>query len=273
MKRWLVTLAVFVLCLAPLHADLTFTQTMTFEGGPMAEMMKDKPVVMLTRVKGTKMRTDTDGMGVKMTMLGDLTAKQITMLNHQDKTAQVLSTTAPLAAPDMPKLDIDVTFRPTGESRAIDGVPCAEHRFRIVLTLAEMSGGQMPKEQAEMLKDVRVVMDGAMWIAKGGPGADEYIAFQKAAAKADMAAMIASILSGGQAGRGGLDKLIAAMSEAPGMPYLTEIAMDIEGPGPMVEIMKKQMAGMKIVQRTSGITTEAIADDMFKVPADYTVKK
>jgi hypothetical protein len=48
--------------------------------------------------------------------------------------------------------------------------------------------------------------------------------------------------------------------------------MTIEGTGQMAEMMK-QMGAMKITQKVSSITTDAIADDMFKVPAGYTIVK
>jgi hypothetical protein len=273
MKRCLVTLGVFVLCLVPLHADLTFTQTMTIEGGPMAAMMKDKPIVIVTRVKGTKARNDLDASGMKMTSITDVAAKQVTLLNHQEKTAQVLSETSPAATADAPKLDVKVDFKATGQSKAIDGAECAEHAFKIIVGLAEMSGGKVPKEAAEMLKDTRVVMDGSIWLAKSGPGAAEYIAFQKAAVEGGLAAALAAMLGGGQPAGGGMDKLMTTIAGAPGLPYLTEINMGVEGTGPMVEVVKQQIAGMKLVQKLSGINTDPVSDDQFKVPADYTVKK
>jgi hypothetical protein len=49
--------------------------------------------------------------------------------------------------------------------------------------------------------------------------------------------------------------------------------MGVEGTGPMVEVVKQQIAGMKLVQKLSGINTDPVSDDQFKVPADYTVKK
>lgn len=270
MKRCLVTLVVFVLCLVPLHADLTFTQTMTMEGGPMAAMMAGKPMVMTTRVKGKKARADMEVMGTKITSLTDLATKEITILNHAEKTAQVISPTTG-ANVEMPKMDVDVSLKPTGQSKAIDGVQCAEHTFKLAVGFAEMSGKQMPPEAAEAMKDLKMLMDGSIWVAKGGPGAAEYTAFQKAAVEAKLASALAGLMGGES--RGGIDKLMAAVSEAPGIPYLTEMTMDVEGTSPMVEMMKKQMSGMKMVQRTTGVSTEPLADDLFKIPGDYKVKK
>jgi hypothetical protein len=65
---------------------------------------------------------------------------------------------------------------------------------------------------------------------------------------------------------------MSAAASAPGLPYLTEIAMSFEGTGPMVEAMK-QMGPMKMVQRISSVSTDPIADDVFRVPEGYTTQK
>jgi hypothetical protein len=271
MKRCLVALAAVVVCLVPLRADVTLTQTTTMQiEGPMAAMMPAKPMVMVTRIKGTKARADVEMMDQKISSLADLTTKELTVLNHQQKTAQVISTTA-VSPAEIPKLDVDVSFKPTGQSKAIDGVPCAEYAFKMTFGFAEMSAGQMPKETGEMMKDVRMVMDGSTWIARTGPGSEEYIKFQKASMNANMAAILGGIMGGPQ--RGGIDKLMAAISEAPGLAYLTEMSMSVDGTGPMVDMFKQQLGGMKVTQKMTSVSTEAIADDLFKVPPGYTIKK
>jgi hypothetical protein len=262
MKRCLVTLAVFVLCLVPLHADLTFTQTMTVEGGPMAAMMAGKPIVLTTRLKGMKVRSDMDTMGTKITSLTDLKTKEVTILNHQDKTAQVMNAATPPANVELPKMDIEISFKPTGQTRAIDGVECHEHAFKLSFGLGE----------AEKMKDMKMMMDGSVWIAKSGPGAAEYMAFQKTAIDGNLTDLLASVM-GGQKSLGGMDKLMKAITEAPGLPYLTEISMSVEGTGPMVEMIQQQTAGMKMIQKVSSISTDALAEDLFTVPAGYTIKK
>lgn len=282
MKRCLVTLAVFVLCMAPLRADLTFTQTMTMEGGAMAAMMAGKPVVITTRLKGMKARSDMEVMDTKITTLTDLTSKEITVLNHKDKTAQSISAVKP---PDveLPKMTVDISFKPTGESKPIDGVQCFEHAFKMSFAFADMmpqpapkasqkEGAETASKAAEMMKDMKMMMDGSVWIAKSGPGASEYMAFQKAALEGNLTELLAGMM-GGQQIRGGMDKLMKAITEAPGLPYLTEISMAIEGTGPMADMMKQQMTGMKLIQKMSSISTDPLADDVFTVPAGYTVKK
>ena len=120
-----------------------------------------------------------------------------------------------------------------------------------------------------MMKGMKMVMTGSMWVAKDVPGAAEYIAFQKAA-------------RGERHGRGGvgaagvnipgMDKMMKAMASVDGLTYLTEMTMTIEGTGQMADMMK-QMGPMKITTKVTSVKTDTIADDQFKVPADYKVVK
>lgn len=271
MKRCLATAAIVVLCFATLRADLSFTQTITIEGAAAAMAgSANQPMTMLTRIKGSKLRGDVEGEGMKVSTIMDLATKQMTVLNHTDKTAQVITPDKAGNVP-MPDVNVQVSFKPTGQSKTIEGVQATEHALKMILGMGDMAGGQIPKEAAAMLKDVRFVIDGSIWVTQQGPGAAEYMAFQKAAAAADLPSMLAGLF-GTQKTGGGLDKMMAAMSEAPGLPYLTEMTMSIEGTGPMVEMMK-QLSGMKMIQKTSAVSTDVLPDDLFTVPADYTVKK
>lgn len=271
MKRLLLTLGIVALSLAPLSADLTITQTITLEGG-LASMLGGMKPTLTTRIKGTKARTDIDVMDQKMTTIADLTTKEITVLNSANMTAMVMNAAAIPAAPagtPMPK--IDVTFKPTGQTKTVDGISCDDYALGMTIGLAEMAGGsQVPPDAAAMMKDVRIVMNGNSCIAKGGPGAEEYIAFQKAAT----AAALDAVLKGGLPGQQmqGFDKLFTATSSAPGLAYLTEIMMTVEGSGPMVDMLK-QMGAMKMTQKVTSVSTDALADDLFTVPADYKIEK
>jgi hypothetical protein len=70
----------------------------------------------------------------------------------------------------------------------------------------------------------------------------------------------------------GMDKVMKAMSSLDGMSYLTEMTMTVEGTGQMADMMK-QMGAMKITTRTTSVKTEAVSDDLFKVPEGYTITK
>ena len=78
-----------------------------------------------------------------------------------------------------------------------------------------------------MLKDMRVLMNGSMWMAKSAAGAAKIAA----ATKAMLDAQLAGLANGGATGlpSNGLDKVMRGLSGADGMPYLTEVTMTMAG--------------------------------------------
>jgi hypothetical protein len=138
------------------------------------------------------------------------------------------------------------------------------------INMSEVAGGMpMPPEVSAMMQGMKMVMNGSIWVAKEIPGAAEYFAFQKAVAASDMAATV-----GRASGLNlpGMDKMTKAMGSLNGLSYLTEIVMNVEGTGQMAEMLK-QMGAMKVTMRTTSIKTEALGDDLFKVPEGYTIVK
>lgn len=277
MKRWFTTFAALLFCSAALRADVTIVQTMTMEGG-MAAMAQAagqnmSPKVTM-RVKGTKMRSDVEMGTITMATIVDLAAKELTVINDAQKSATVKSMAAPAAGgatppPSVTGPTVDGSVKATGKSQTIDGVKLDEYSFTTSMDMASMSGAQMPPEAAAAMQGLKMNMTGSIWVAKEMQGATEYLAFQKAAASSDMAgaAMGASGVS-----IPGMDKLMKAMGAVSGLAYLTDMNMTIDGTGQLAEMMK-QMGAMKITVKVNSVTTDAIADDQFKVPAGYTITK
>ncbi|HET7696157.1 MAG TPA: hypothetical protein VFK57_10650 [Vicinamibacterales bacterium] len=278
MKRWLVTTLGVLLCSAALGADVTIVQTTTVEGG-MAAMAAQAGGGMspklTSRLKGLKLRTDVETGPVTMVTILDLTSKQMIILRPDQKTATVVSAVPPAlpaggaAAPPVPVAKVDGSLTPTGKSQVIDGVKCDEYTFTSRMNMGEMTGRQVPPEAAAMMQGVTMLMNGSIWVAKDVPGASEYMAFQKSAASGEMAtaAMSASGVS-----IPGMEKLMKAMAEMQGLTYLTEMTINIEGTGQFADMMK-QMGAMKVTNKVNSITTEALSDDLFKVPEGYQVIK
>lgn len=276
MKRWLATLAVFAVCSAAVHADVTVVQTTTIEGGMAAMAGQAMSPKTTTRIKGMKSRNDVDAQMVQVSTIADLSTKEVILLRPDQKTAQIL-TSAAAAAAGAPKTTpppgtpgIDASVSPTGKSQVIDGVKCDEYAFSTTINMSEMNpGGGMPPEAAEMMKGVKMVMKGSLWVAKDVPGAADYIAFQKASSSVDVGSLMAAASGMNMPG---MDKLMKSMGGLSGMAYLTEMTMNVEGTGQFAEMMQ-QMGPMKITTRVTSITTDPIADDVFKVPEGYTIVK
>ena len=271
MKQLCTTVTILALALAPLRADVTIVQTMTAEGAMAAAMGGAQPKIT-TRIKGNKTRSDSDVMNTLVSSIMDLDTKQLIVLNTTAKTAQVTSLDAPGEKPQTPVPDINVELKASGSKRTIENVTCDDHVFKVTMDMQQFSGqAQVPPEMATMMKGVTVVADGVSCVAREGKGVAEYIAFQKRAVQSGLMSVAMGMLPAGGKG-GGLEKLMAAMASAPGLPYVTEINFSFEGTGPMVDMMK-QMGGIKMIQKVTSVTTDPISDDLFTVPADFKVEK
>lgn len=269
MKKWFATVAICAISLATVHADVTVVQTMTMEGGAAAMMPPGQMPKMTMRIKGMNSRTDIDAGGMIVTAITDLASREVILLMPNTKTAQVITPAAIAAGAPVTVKSADASVKPTGRSQTIDGVACDEFTFALSMNMAEAGGAQMPPEAAAAMKDVQMIMNGSMWVAKAAPGAAEWMAFYKAAADSKLLAAVSGMKPGQP---GGLDKLLGATAAAPGIPYRSEMTMRFEGSGPMVEAMKK-MGDMKIIQKVSSVSTAAIPEDVFKVPEGYTIEK
>lgn len=273
MKRWFTTVAAVLFFSAALRADVTLVQTTTIEGG-MAQMAaqagQNVSPMVTTRIKGQKMRTDVVSGPINISTVVDVATKQMIILRADQKTATIVAAPAAGAAPTTQGPSIGATVKPTGKSQTIDGVQCDEFTIATTVDMGSMGANpQMPPEAAAMMKGTKVVVSGSVWIAKDAPGATEYAAFQKMLAASDMAAA-ASAMSGMSIP--GMREAMKAMSGANGITYLSENTVTFEGEGQLVDMMK-QMGPMKVTSKVSSISTEAISDDLFKVPEGYTIVK
>jgi hypothetical protein len=267
MRKWFVTAAVVAFSFVSVRADVTIVQTMTMEGAAAAAMGGQLPRITM-RVKGQKSRADIDVNGQVVSSIADIAARQVIVLTAATKTATV--STPASAAPARPGApsQTDISLKPTGKTQTIDGQLCEEHTMLMTIAMAEMMG-QAPPEAAAMLKDVRIVINGSIWISKTAPGASEFAAFNKAAVKTNLMSAVTGMIPGQS---GGLDKLMEAAVSAPGIPYLSEMTLVVDGTGPMVDAMK-QMGPTKMIQKVASVSTEPIAEDTFKIPEGYTVEK
>jgi hypothetical protein len=269
MQRWLSTLLVFACCSAIVRADVTFVQTTAIEGGMAAMASGSGNRTTTTRVKGLKLRTEADGGGVA---IADVAAKQVVILRADEKTATIMSpsasTTSTTSTTSPTPASVEAAVAPTGKSQVIDGAKCDEYKLTSSMALSDVLGGRMPPEAAGMMQGVTVAVTGSIWAAKDAPGAADFLAFQKAAVSADMLTLIAGA-SG--ASLPGLDKVMRAMANAEGLPYLVDILISVEGTGQVADLLK-QMGGMKITIKTTSVKADPIGDDLFKIPEGYTVK-
>ena len=120
-----------------------------------------------------------------------------------------------------------------------------------------------------MLKGAKMITKGFVWVAKTAPGAAEYAAYMKAAVTANLASPPVPGLGPAQ---GSLDQAMRLFRRAEGIAYLSEAELSLEGNAPILEMLK-QLATMKMTSKVTDVSVSPIADDLFAVPADYTVTR
>lgn len=274
MKRSFATLLVFAICSAAVRADVTVAQTTTMEGSLAAMGGANSAPKITTRVKGTKSRTDVELPNGPGSTIVDLVAKQIILLVHDQKTAQIVegSSAAAPAPAETPGAKVEAPLTATGKSQVIDGIPCDEYTLTMSLPMSVITAGRVPPETAAMLKDFTITMKGSLWVAKpkDAPAvAAEYIAFTQAIAKSDLdaSAMVTGV------NIPGIDKMMKAMFGVEGLTYQTVMDFSIDGGSGELAGLIKQMGNMKITTKVTSVTGDPVGDEVFKVPEGYTVIK
>ena len=269
--------AAVLLCSVSLSADLTLSITTSIEGGLAASAgntgMAPKTV---TKISGAKSRTDINMNDQIVTTIIDVEAGTMFMLRPEEKTALAYPLDLAAAAQTGGSA-VEVEVKPTGQTRDIEGASCAEFAVSMKMNMAAMAtgaGSSLPPEAAGMLKDVFIRITGSTWVAKDAPGAADYAAYQKVAARAALTALSRGSATGGAPSPlpNGMERLVTGFGEAAGIPYLTELTTTVEGTGQFVGLLQG-MAQMKIISKVTGVSTEAIAADTFTVPEGYTVVK
>jgi hypothetical protein len=267
--------AAALLCPVGLAADVTVTITTSIDGGFAAGLPNNgMPPKVVTRISGAKSRTDVDTGDQALTTIIDTESNQMYVLRSADKTALQLQADGG-AAGQAAAAAVEADVKPTGRTRDIDGVPCAEFAVLMRMNMAAVAAGagsSLPPEAAAMLKDVFLRIEGSSWVAKDAPGAAEYAAFQKAASRAAMSALSRVSASGGASSAlpGGMERLLTGFPEATGIPYLTELTTAVEGTGQFVALLQG-MAQMKITSKVTGLSTEPVAAEAFALPDGYTL--
>ena len=263
----LATAAVVALFSSEMYADVTIKVGMAVEGAAAASLPPQMPTVT-TRIKGMKARTDVDVGGQMFSAIMDAEARQLTVLQTATKTAVILATPDASEAPALGQAAVSVDLKPTGHKRQFGTMSCDEQSITMSFEMTDPSGPAVPPEAAAFMKGARIRATGSIWYDPSAPGAAEFVAFQKAAVDARLSPLAA--LAPGPSG--GMDKIWAALQSVAGVPCYSEMQMTFEGTGPMVELLKQQ-GPVKVIQTTEAVSTDALPDDIFAIPAEYKVEK
>jgi hypothetical protein len=240
---------------APAHADITVMQRTTGKGAGETT----------SRIKGNKLRLDTTAGDNTTTILMDLDAQQMTMLDAKKKEAVVMPVAQLQEAMGKTgaSMSIKTKVTPTSEKKTVSGYACTVYDIDVAVPF-------MAKEGEEPM--ATLTMSGPACLSKDVPGQAEFARFYKTAVEKGF------IFGDPRAAKGpgasmakGIAEMQKSLAEA-GIPVEQTQKIALEGSGPLVGMMNKMMGG-STTSTLVKVEEGTLAADLFVVPADYKVKK
>jgi hypothetical protein len=256
MKSVIFALGVSFVLAVPTLADVTIRQTTTGKG-----LVAAASGATTTYIKGMKMRSDTEARGNMMTTIFDVENQKMYLFDSKKKSADVwdMQAFSQELAKSIQTGDVKASVKPNGETKEVAGKTATGYDLETSVPATVGGEGGMV---------MTVTLEGPMWIVKGAPGTEDYMAFYKAAAEKGW------IFSDPRAAKGspGQAKAMAEMyrllASTGGVPYETEMTIAVTGEGPMAAVMAR-MGGMSMTSTVQSVDTSALDDALFAPPAGY----
>ncbi len=259
MKRCAAILCGAMMLASPALADVTMKAAGSGKGLGMSKDMQ-----MVTYIKGTKMRTEVINGDQVIATITDLNAQKMIQINVKKKEAEIwdLSKMAADVEKGVGTVVPTVSFKPNGQTKEIAGRNCTGYDLSI--TLPMMAGKEGPD-------DMRIVMAGPIWIAKDAPGTKDFAAYYKAAIELGFVFNNPQQAKAQPAQVKAYNEMYRSMIAASGLAYGQEIAIKMEGGGPMGGIMSR-VGGMSMSTTVTGVSLDPLPDDTFTVPMGFKTK-
>lgn len=244
---------------APVHADVTVSAK-TVGKAPGSSSQGHSTVY----VKGHRMRTDLALGGETRSTLVDLDAGTFVSLDHKARTAQEY--TASTVGADLGRIsdrDVVVSMTPNGQTRKIAGEPCTGYDLAVTVTTLLAPSGGTPEP-------LTVLISGPVFVADRSPAREDWTAFY---ATADARGLFTNVdprtarVQPGQAR--GFAAAYKRLAQA-GVPYAQDLTLTFKGEGPLIASLAR-MGTSGLSTEVESVSTASLADDLFAVPAGYTV--
>jgi hypothetical protein len=261
MKRLVfVALAAVLVHVAPAFADVTIKGTIAGKGMGMSGTMNT-----VTYIRGNKMRTDMLAGDTTRSTIFDLDTQKMITFDSKKKEADVYDMQR--MAADMAKgVQVDemkVSVKPNGKTKPIAGHTATGYDMEISVPASMGGAGGMK---------MTVNLVGPMWVVKGAPGTQEYLAFYKNAV--DKGWFFTDPRSAkAQPGQAkAMAEVYRQLAATGGIAYETETNIKMSGDGPMAGMLAK-MGNISSTQTVTSVDVGGIAADLFAPPAGYKLKE
>lgn len=256
-----ILVALFTLALAaPSFADVTVKSTIAGKGMGMSGTMTST-----TYIKGSKMRNDVVMGDTTRSSIFDLDTQKMITFDSKRKEADVhdMQKMAEDMAKSVQVSELKASVTPNGKTKELLGKTATGYDMTISLPATMGGAGGMK---------MVVNLEGPMWIVKGSPGTDEYLAFYKAAV--DKGWFFSDPRSAkAQPGQAkAMAEVQRQLASTGGIPYEQEMTVKMSGDGPMAGMLAK-MGNISSTTTITGIETGPLAADLFAPPAGYKLKE
>ncbi len=255
-RRMLAATLALIFC-SSAHADVTIKTTSTGKGFGISGS-----TTSTTYIKGLKMRGDTTAGKKNLSTIFDVDAQKMYILDVEDKEAKVWDMAAfasKLSATVSPE-GMQASMTPNGQTKTVSGQNTEGYDINIVV----------PTVVAGMEMTIRLT--GTTWIAKGAPGSADYSGFYQGAAEKGWIFSDPRAAEGAPGQARAMAQMYTEFARTGGIPYETLMDVKPEGGGAMGGLMAK-VGGMQTTTTTDSVDTGPLADDLFRVPADYKIKQ
>jgi len=262
MKRSILAVLFTVVVATPSFADVTVKSTITGSSSAMG-MQGTMPTV--TYIKGNKMRSEvTMGDTTRVTIF-DVDAQKMYTFDTKKKEADAV---------DMQKLTADISksvqindmkasMKANGKTKQISGHTAAGYDMEV--SVPAMFGGEKGMQMT-------VTLSGPLWIVKGAPGVQEYLAFFKNAVEKGWFFTDPRAAKAQPGPAKAMAEMYRQFAATGGIPFEQETTIKMSGEGPMAGMFAK-MGNISSTTTVTSMETTTLAADLFKVPADYKLKE
>jgi hypothetical protein len=259
MSRVLLACVLAIAVAAPAAADVTLKQAMTGKGLGMSGASTSTQ-----HFKGAKMRTDVVISGTTRTTIFDLDAQKMYSFDSKKKEADVwdMQEVGAAVGKSTDPSRMTATITPLDQSKDIAGRSADGYQMSISMPAA-MGGGDMA---------MTVSLTGPVWIAKGAPGTADWANFYRQAADKGFIFTDPRAAKGSPGQAKALTEMYRKLAELGGIAYESEVAIKIEGSGPMAGLLAK-MGGVQTTSTVTEVIEGALDDALFAVPAGYSLKE
>lgn len=239
----------------PAHADLAMAGRSTVLAMGMQGIGQEG-----VWLRHTQIRRDLVDRGKAYSHLYDLDRREITIVDHSQRLAQVYAMADLRAQADAraSASDLRLKITPTGRRQALQDWSCAEHRLEAAMP------AQIGDEQ------VSFELTGAIWLARNTPQQKEVAAFIKAAENPDFFMGIPALAKASPAQARGLSEVVRRLAPL-GLLCSADLETRYDGTGRLAELSRKMNSRISV--QYERYSTEVLDPGLFAVPAGYRVTR